>query len=143
MCMAKFWVSEACVLIVTGGDDNGLAITRLTYITDILACATLLVPRAHTSAITAIACLKDEDLHGGTGSRARYRLFTCGPDQRLKSWNLTINLESPGVEGIELTRSSNTSSTVADVSGMVQIEGSSTDNGIVIVAGIGIEARKV
>ncbi|KAL9129659.1 MAG: hypothetical protein Q9217_001938 [Psora testacea] len=137
-------------LILSGGDDQALAITRIT--TDLkpsagesslARSATLLIPNAHASAITGIAIL---------GSRIysrTLRFASVGSDQRLKTWLVTIDQSrGDGVAGVDVSKVGDVYTSVADASSLDaykdEDEGDDGD-GVwrILVAGIGMEAWKV
>lgn len=171
-------------LLVTGGDDNALALTRLDSndpgagvelkaetkpVSSIagskLKMWTLLIPRAHAAAITAVFVLPDRSFPTQSTLESteepvpraskHFKIITASNDQRLKQWKVGIDLEKPGVEGFDLKRYANTHTAVADASAMdvlLHAEDSiawehdavCTDTGEkVVVCGVGIEVSRV
>lgn len=91
-------------LLLTGGDDNALGITVLPKddLASTLAeqpgnCSglpsprfgTLLIPRAHAAAITALEILDSKE----SDCIATFTVLSSGNDQRLKIWGVTVDLE--------------------------------------------------
>lgn len=131
-------------LISTGGDDNALGITLA--LTDNNSnsprFATLLLPDAHAAAITAI-----QTIHTGLDSfcgRSRFVavLATTGNDQRVKVWQVSVNLhaltllrtegkfgdwgkevKARAVEAVSVKLLRQCWTTVADVGAMVLVPG--------------------
>lgn len=123
--------NDSTYIILTGGDDNGLAITRL----DISAArnaslqtSTLLIPRAHAAALTTLVAFEcdsdsvrrtvgepnEKDLSSVTFAK----IITTGNDQRLKCWQVEIDAQKPGVEGVHVRRTHNEYSPIADAASM-------------------------
>ncbi|KAK6389959.1 hypothetical protein LTR65_006010 [Meristemomyces frigidus] len=92
-------------LIITGGDDNAIGITRMADKEDM---QTLLIPRAHMAAVTGLALV-----NRGQG---RLLLASASIDQRLKLWHVDVDTDRHGVDGIEIRRTANVFTAVADVS---------------------------
>lgn len=144
-------LADDATLLLTGGDDNALAFTLIRSPTGNANMArrsapttsTLLVPRAHVTAITASAILApaphpDDDERG----IRRLRAITSSTDQHVKAWDIEVDLNQPGVEGLGVSRSADVFSPVADVSSMALL---SLHNGIgeagvgVLVCGVGMD----
>jgi len=129
-------------LVVTGGDDNGLGITliRFNQPKDV-KCHNLIIPRAHVAAITATSIVAVIDKEH-TGSHLQIRVATASNDQRVRLWNIDVDLTQVGVEGLEVTRGANRYSAVADVSSMALFpcEGVSQQRGNkILICGVGME----
>ncbi|KAI4250111.1 MAG: hypothetical protein L6R40_000283 [Gallowayella cf. fulva] len=122
-------------LIVTGGDDGALGLTRLVSThEDCPITRTLLVPNAHAAAINAVEYLQETPRDGMTSPWQQEHLFvSSGNDQRLRTWAVRItNWERVD---IRLLRDQYTS--VADVSALGRVM---TKKGWgIVVAGIGME----
>ena len=145
--MAVAQIAEDSFLILTGGDDNALAFTRITLGSILQAsgphCSVLLVPKAHASAITAITAITLVDSFVlNTGIPPRLRLATSSNDQRLKIWSACVDLSKPGVEGLEITKDSDAYTSVADVSSMDLLTDESNEKGV-MVCGVGMELWKI
>lgn len=78
------------------------------------------LPRAHASAVTALALLGD-------------RVLSVGVDQAINLWSVS---ENEGKVGLRLQDEAYTA--VADVAGAVVLEG-----GLVLVGGVGVDVWKV
>lgn len=128
-------------LIATSGDDGALAFTRILNPRDAdssaveLHHATLLIPSAHASAVTALA-----HLEGYQDEQDRLHLVfaTVGNDQRLKLWHLDIDLEQEGVKGFQVKKTGDVYTSVADASSMEVCQDGNRLRWLVI-AGIGME----
>jgi WD40 repeat protein len=139
-CMTVAQIAEDSFLILTGGDDNALAITRITLGRHLqdgeVHCSVLLLPKAHASAVTAITLvdnpMADRDLF------LQLRFATSSNDQRLKLWSACMDLSKPGVEGLEITKDSDVYTSVADVSSMDTVNDGSDKKGV-LVCGVGME----
>lgn len=118
-------------LIITGGDDNALGITRMSG--SVGASRTLLVPRAHAAAVTALAIVDRE--------HNRLRVVSASIDQRVKLWQIDIDTEQPGVDGIDIKLLQNSFTAVADVSGIDAIQLSGGASGV-LVCGVGMDVWK-
>lgn len=119
-------------LIFTGGDDNSLAITRVEISgrTDEsntstgstrARTSTLLIPRAHAAAVTAIAILpsKEKDTMqlpvGSDSPRTQvFTVLTTSNDQRVKTWSFAIDRDASGVDGVQVKKACNAYTPVAD-----------------------------
>ena len=141
-CLTVLHLSSTDIIVGSGGDDNALAFTRVTFDQENSTppvCATLLVPRAHASTITGIQCLnysKASDLEPG---KDPWRFVTVSNDQRLKSWALDVELEKPGVEGFAVRKQRNVYSSIADASCMELGPRQNNGDQVVVVGGIGLE----
>lgn len=126
-------------LVVTGGDDQSLAFTRIhpsSSVERIQGYGTLVVPNAHASSITALAYL------GRTiprmGQQAMY-LSSVGNDQRLKTWLITVYPARKGVEGLHVKQVSNVYSSIADAAAL-EVFHDVIGHAKLYVAGVGIES---
>jgi WD repeat-containing protein 6 len=86
-------------LVVTGGDDNALGLTIAFPATGgepeaaegnpgTTAFRSILVPKAHAAALTALKIIYHEERSGEQG----LVVVSAGNDQRVKVWGITINL---------------------------------------------------
>ncbi|KAK5005671.1 WD repeat-containing protein 6, partial [Cryomyces antarcticus] len=135
-CMAEHILDANTWLLVTGGDDNALALTRIDSIDCEVERATLLVPSAHAAAVTALAVLSGprEPVQG----RRRLTVVTSSNDQRIKVWAVSVDLNARGVDGIAVEMVDDIFTPVADVSSMEVME----DDGSgarVLVCGVGMD----
>ena len=84
-------------LVITGGDDNALAITLLVMpeSTKAVRFDTVLVPKAHAAAVTALAIVTSTrgDDGGGDGGQAKVLAMSCACDQRVKLWEITVGVD--------------------------------------------------
>lgn len=131
-------------LLITGGDDGAVAFTRLNSLLDTpTSTSTLLIPKAHASAVTAITSLSPTPTNTNTASHAvSYRFASVGNDQRLKTWVVSIDQEQDGVMGMKVMRETDVPTAVADASSLdVDIDEEGRKR--VVVAGIGMESWAV
>lgn len=126
-------------LIITGGDDGALGITRrvVSKASADPITSTLLIPKAHAAAINAVEYLQQVS-HSKPSQT--YVFVSSGNDQRLKTWIVRVNghdTASNPKEGVAVRLHSNQHTSVADVSSLSVI---TTAEGVgVVVAGIGME----
>ncbi|KAL9121689.1 MAG: hypothetical protein Q9187_001755 [Circinaria calcarea] len=143
-CMSVVYLSDEDAIIATGGDDNSVALTRLTKpITGLGTpiCSTLLMRKAHASAVTAIQLIA----HLETDSLAnqhRYRLLTSSNDQSLKSWTFSVDTSKGGVKGFSVAKEADLHTGIADVSCMEVVD-SNTGKTSVVIGGIGLETLSI
>ena len=128
-------------LIITGGDDGALAITRRLQSKASVqpTTSTLLIPKAHAAAINAVEYLH-EIAHAVDKPLRTHVFVSSGNDQRLKTW--VVQVKDPGIPGnpieaIAVRLYCNQYASVADASSLSSII---TAKGAgVVVAGIGME----
>jgi WD40 repeat protein len=124
-------LSDESILLLTAGDDNGLALSRIDVENNI---STLLIPRAHAAAVTALAVFE----HGDDS----FYVLSASIDQRVKLWDVRIDLTVPGVESLQVRKVQNVFTSVADVSSMslLQLEENGTG---VLVCGVGMDVWRM
>ena len=124
-------LSDGSTLFVTGGDDNGLGLSRIDAENEI---STLLVPCAHAAAVTALALYN----HG----HDCFYVLSAGIDQRVKLWDVRVDVTLPGVESLHLRKVQSVFTSVADVSSMalLQLEDGSTG---VLICGVGMDVWRL
>ena len=126
-------------LIITGGDDGALGITRrvVSKASADPITSTLLIPKAHAAAINAVEYLHEIPQ---TKPSQTHLFVSSGNDQRLKTWIIQVNNNSTSsnpTEGVVVRLQSNQHTSVADVSSLSAI---TTARGVgAVVAGIGME----
>lgn len=139
-------LSETAAIIVTGGDDNAVGVSILRWepgsskaASDSTSVDTLLIPKTHAAAVTALKVLPSWTACGREIEQTMI-LVTASNDQRTKFWNIKVDLARPGVEGIEISKISKHFTPVADIAAIDSVELSSTSNlrGI-ITCGVGME----
>jgi WD repeat-containing protein 6 len=90
-------------IVVTGGDDNALGLTLMRTHTSggdatpsrpITSFQTLLIPKAHAAAVTAM-CLCTVSF--SPLQEFRIRFLSTGNDQRVKLWSVSIHIEKLGL----------------------------------------------
>lgn len=130
-------------LIVTGGDDGAIALTRVGIYSPsevVFDTTSLLIPRAHASAVTGVAFRGEYGRENGDGKG--FTLASVGNDQRLKIWEVGVGQEKEGVQNIEVSKVANMYTSIADASSI----GTYRDTGgqrWVLVAGIGVERWRI
>lgn len=134
-------LSSSDTLLVTGGDDGALAFTRITFFennpVDPPLRSVLLIPKAHASAINAIAYLSHEKIIASDAPK-EYLFATSSNDQKIKVWQLSADLGRPGVEGFQVVKKKNVYTSIADVSCLERFDTGKGEPRL-IVAGIGME----
>ncbi|KAK6432901.1 WD repeat-containing protein 6 [Oleoguttula sp. CCFEE 5521] len=132
---------DRSTLIITGGDDNALAFTRITdYPLASPSLRTLIIPRAHAAAVTGVLCRS-------TGVDGALEVVSVGLDQKVKVWQVRIDTSQDGVDGVEVQRKGKGWSSVADAGEMVWLggRGRAPGQGVhnqqaeVLVVGVGME----
>ncbi|KAI9749673.1 MAG: Elongation factor G, mitochondrial [Chaenotheca gracillima] len=140
LSMATATLSDSTELLITGGDDNALALTiarTRTSNSSPIGFSTLLIPRAHACAVTAIAVLPSHP--GEVSSDVRtLRFASCGNDQRLKTWSVRLDLSREGTEGLSVKRETSTCTAVADV-GCMDVMPIQDGGARVVICGVGME----
>lgn len=160
-CLSTVQLSDNEVLLATAGDDGAVAFSRMLLaeiagkdlpsqsIADSsvsqqgslhrssVLTSTLLIPKAHASAVTALQLIDSKCER--PDSPKQYRFVTSGNDQRLKTWLLTIDMDKPGVEGFAVSKERNEATAIADVSSMDLVKNDETGTRGVVIAGIGLE----
>ena len=116
-------------IIATAGDDGALALTRIFFLNSPsspqIATASLLISRAHASAITGLAILNPSDSVNnnssdrGGKSEVRFTIVSVGNDQRLKVWDVCVDgYVGVGVEGWKVRRVGDSATGVADAAAL-------------------------
>ena len=137
-CIQDHRLSDGSSLLFTGGDDNALGISRYYFENpDVkpIGFSSLVIPRAHTAAVTGLVVLP---LSGRSDS---FWVVTGSIDQRLKLWEVVIDVRKRGVEGIEVRKLKNVFTPVADVSSLalMEVDGEPA----IVVCGVGIDVWKI
>ena len=130
-------------LIATGGDDGAIAFTRVEIREPsklVFNTATLLVPNAHASAVTDVAFIHKPDpaYHYQGQNDHNFTLASVGNDQRLKIWDVGIDMKQEGVEGVAVSRAASMYTSVADASALGTYRDGDARRWL-MVAGIGVE----
>jgi WD40 repeat protein len=131
-------LSDASTLLVTAGDDNGLGFSRVHaerfHENGEPEIVTLLVPRAHAAAVTALAMYKyDKDC---------FYLLSASIDQRLKLWDVRVVVTARGVDRVKVSKMQNVSTSVADVSSMAMLQLEDGGKGV-LVCGVGMDVWRL
>ncbi|KAM0702308.1 hypothetical protein Q7P35_011218 [Cladosporium inversicolor] len=124
-------LSDGSTLLLTAGDDNALGLSRIDVENNI---STLLVPRAHAAAVSALAFYKYGD--------DCFYVLSASIDQRIKLWDVRIDVTLPGVESLQVRKVQNVFTSVADVSSMALLQ--REDGGMgVLVCGVGMDVWRL
>ncbi|KAK8237965.1 WD40-repeat-containing domain protein [Phyllosticta capitalensis] len=134
-------VTKDATLLLTGGDDNALAIHLIKTKDNAepelpqVSMGTLLMPDAHAATVTASVLLR----YGENANK--FLAVTSGNDQRVKVWEITVDLAREGVEGVDVRCVANEPTAVADVSDM-DVLGHEEGEGMrtVVLVGVGMDA---
>ncbi|EEP77475.1 predicted protein [Uncinocarpus reesii 1704] len=143
--MELLQISETDLLVICGGDDNSLSVSRLTLSGSTEGTASFtstLLPRAHASAINAIAVI------GGVGRRREggfdVSIASSGNDQRLKIWFIQGSRQTQTAD-VTVTLRQDMYSAVADISSLEVL--TSAEDGRekhhLVVCGVGMDMWKV
>lgn len=144
-CLTVLPLSSSEFILATGGDDNAIAFTRLIRPLEPSAppvCSTLLIPRAHASTVAGIQVLDTPVRIEAGALEFSFRLVSVSSDQRLKTWNLSVDLGKPGIEGLKVRKEGNVHSSIADASCVEVMHGEGGGAGV-MVAGIGMETWRI
>ncbi|KAK6003002.1 hypothetical protein QM012_000847 [Aureobasidium pullulans] len=127
--MKLHWLDNKTCLLLTGGDDNAIAFTVCTWreARKDPQVKTIIVPRAHTAAVTGVEIL-------ASSISGLLTIATTSIDQRVKIWKVCYNSSLPGIDGLAVEREGNHFTAVADVSGLAALDASS-----MIVCGVGLD----
>lgn len=139
-------ISQSERLIVTGGDDGAIAFTRVGIRKPsevVFEVASLLIPSAHASAVTGVVFISmSESERHGDENETGLKVASVGNDQRLKIWEVNIDVKQAGVEGVEVSRVVNVYTSVADASSLATYRDADGQRWL-LVAGIGLERWRV
>jgi hypothetical protein len=127
--MKLHWFDNKSCLLVTAGDDNAVAFTIVAWgaAGKTPKVDTIIIPRAHTAAVTGVEILAAPEL-------SMLTVATTSIDQQVKIWEVHYDSTQPGVEGLSVKRKGNYFTAVADVSGLAALDASS-----LIVCGVGMD----
>ncbi|KAI9826726.1 MAG: hypothetical protein M1819_007271 [Sarea resinae] len=133
-------VEDGYFILVTGGDDNSLALTCIILTGEGPVHSTLLIPKAHASAINAAALIPSSLDHTSNRSR-QYNIVTSGNDQQLKVWSITVDTERQGVEMFSIRQIGDEFTAIADISSVDVLQTVSGDR--ILICGVGMETWAV
>ncbi|KKZ62445.1 hypothetical protein EMCG_03147 [[Emmonsia] crescens] len=119
---------EGECLIVTGGDDDAISISRLRIEGSVKSdhtgnsFSTISLLQAHASAVTAISVLEKRDrlasMNRQDHSVSEFLIASSGNDQRLKLWSAELDSTKSGKDGISVSLLQDVYTAVADMSSM-------------------------
>ncbi|TKA32554.1 hypothetical protein B0A50_01662 [Salinomyces thailandicus] len=121
-------------LVFTAGDDNAIGITRIEQCGAVRA---LLIPRAHTAAVTAVAVVPSDT------DRNTLLLLSASIDQRVKLWTVSIDVTEPGVDGVHVKLQRNVATSVADVSSLALCRLAGDEGVGCVVCRVGMEIWRI
>ncbi len=139
-------LSPTQTLLITAGDDGAIAFTRLRLPTA-FKTHTLLLPNSHAGAVTALVLrprtsdltsqIEIENQNAAKKQKQCFTLASVGSDQRVRVWEVEIDMRVEGAGGIGVRRVSSrgVGTEVADAGGGV---GWGDGDGFV-VGGVGVE----
>ncbi|KAI8937805.1 hypothetical protein NX059_005502 [Plenodomus lindquistii] len=146
--MATCELDEFTMLIVSGGDDGGLAFMTISYLQESggapFASPPVLVSRAHGSAVTSCAIMT----HLVTG---RVFVLTSGNDEWVRLWEVKLlagDKESNGgkvsdhMYQLDVSRLEKVKTNVADVSSMAVLD-TVDESAKVLLCGVGMEVIRL
>jgi WD40 repeat protein len=134
-------VEKEFLLVVTGGDDNALALSI--YLGNKMTAKpmTYILRSAHAAAITAI-CVSPEPFDRDNASA--FRLASSGNDQRVKEWIINVYAEGTGKYFADIDKVGDVHTCVADVGDIAIMRNqSAAKKGKVLVVGNGMEVWDV
>lgn len=147
-------LSDTCIFVATGGDDNALGLTLLLnnnpakyeHVNSEFRFNTILMPKAHAAALTALRIIS----HTEHDAKHKIVIVTVGNDQRIKVWTVTVPSDTSQLclEAVEVSRVYEGWTCVADVSCIetlrtYQEPGSQQLYVEVAVVGIGMELLRL
>lgn len=120
-------LSDTATVIMAGGDDNSVSVSLLRSSppnagTD-THVATILIPDAHTAAVTSVKVLRQQKILDGTSSvpSTEITLVSSGNDHRVKIWSIIVDETKPGTDSISAKFLFDKYSAVADISSLALV----------------------
>lgn len=143
-------LSDAQVLLVTGGDDNCLAFSTLRFANSSVSerrpslinrFSTASYPNAHASAINSIIQVRRID-HGVDGKAVNFLVASSGNDQRIKIWSASADCMDGGVQAY---LQGDVYTAVADLSAIDQfaVQANGVNREHLVLCGVGMEMWEV
>ncbi|KAL6716609.1 WD repeat-containing protein 6 [Lecanora helva] len=141
---------SSTTLLITSGDDGAISLLRLphsylSHLTPNSLTPTLLlkIPKAHAGAVTALAYLGPTTTTTNSKkikeTHTTYHFASISPDQRLKTWRVSIDFEIDGVEGVDVRKVGDVGTGVADASAVEVCSRGREGEMRVWVVGVGME----
>lgn len=128
-------LTDGSTLVASGGDDNAIALTRISSSEgDRFTAKTMLLPRAHAAAVTGLALIPV--------GKSMYWMISASIDQRVKLWKVQIDVSQPGVDGVEVRVLHNVFTAVADVASLDLCTLEDGASGV-IVSGVGMDVWRL
>ena len=159
LACTKETLRDGSTLLMTAGDDNGIAFSHLSSSShgeeshsNAASISTLLIPRAHAAAVTALATYRLQRDGPGADEQDAFYLLTASIDQRIKVWEVQVDCtsaQSAGSDGVKVRKVQNVYTSVADVSCMSLLRLDDDDNNNddgsvgVLVCGVGMDVWRI
>jgi WD40 repeat protein len=155
---------DGSTLLVTASDDNGIALSRFPVNPNADSdtkdfCSTLLIPRAHAAAVTALATYRCQKTTSTTTPDSEeediFYLLSASIDQRIKLWEVQVDTRAAGqssgssAESVQVRKVQNVYTSVADVSCISLLRLDSNEDGDdegsvgVLVCGVGMDVWRI
>ncbi|KAF2840451.1 WD40 repeat-like protein [Patellaria atrata CBS 101060] len=137
--------NASITVVLTGGDDNAIGISIVRWDHFIMdkdqGLHTILIPRAHAAAVNASLIIPIE--LDNKLQTYHYRGITSSNDQRLKSWDILVDLSRTGADCIDIMNHTEEFTSIADVSSMdIITETVDSSEVTFVVCGVGMETWK-
>lgn len=130
-------LSDTATVVVTGSDDNSLCVSLL--LTDPgknAHMSTVSIPDAHAASVTTLKILKPQR----SAETTAFKVASSGNDHRVKIWSVTVDYTKPGTQGIHIESLLDRYSSVADISSLELVKGTSDETQeSILVCGVGME----
>jgi WD repeat-containing protein 6 len=147
MAMDHRLLNDSLGFVATGGDDNAVGFTLLLKEAGEESLhspefRTILIPKAHAAAVTAVKVLEHVEIQG----KYQLAIVSVGNDQRVKMWTVELPLRpSVSLEDVTVSKTYECWTCVADVSSLAMVGSAnqSERNFLVVVVGVGMELLKL
>ena len=140
LSLATCVLSDSSLLIISGGDDNAITITRFAkgrIAAPNQDALTLNIRRAHAAAVTGIVMVSHLSDHD------RMWVVSAGLDQHARLWQINVDVTQPGVEGVDVQRLASVFTCVADVSCIALMPAAEGLQPGVLLCGVGMDMWRV
>lgn len=131
-------LSDTATVVATGSDDNSLCVSLLlTHPGENAQMSTVSIPDAHAASVTTLKILKPQR----SAESTTFRVASSGNDHRVKIWSVTVDSTKPGTQGIQIEFLLDRYSSVADISSLGLVKGTSDETQeSLLVCGVGMES---
>ncbi|KAG9236458.1 WD repeat protein-like protein [Amylocarpus encephaloides] len=130
--------SSGFIIVVTGGDDNALAISVRTLDRFNPEARSFILRSAHAAAITGVCIVSEPPTDGASNT---FRVVSTSNDQRVKEWQICVEQSAEGVFTADIKMTGNVFTPVADIGDIAVLKHATRDNkseGKVIIVGNGM-----